>query len=310
MQIELNSFYSRLGSILLILVLGFILGKIKLINREANKTLVNLLLSVLMPASLFAAFPPSYDRNSANLFFSGLASGLLVMTLLIILSKLLFNHKFVKSDNLRLESQFGLIFNNATFLGYPIVASTFGNQGIIAYCGFIIVFNVALFSYGVYLFKKKLSLKLILSTITNPNILAVIVGALVFFVGINLPGFIIDAVGFVSGATTPLSIICVGYMLSTAHFKTIFKKWKIIIPAAVQLIAGPLMTFLALRLLNFPVIVVAVCTLIQALPTATSLSLFATKYGGDEVESSELVVISTLLSIVTLPIMITLLFSH
>ena len=308
MEIELTAFYSRLGSIVLILVLGFLLGKIKFIGKEVNKSLVNLLLSVFMPASLFAAFPPSYDRDSANLFFSGIIAGLIVMALLILLSKLLFNKKFVKSNNLRLESQFGLIFNNATFLGYPIVASTFGNQGIIAYCGFIIVFNVALFSYGIFLFKKKFNLKMFLQTITNPNILAVILGMIVFFVGISLPSFITDAIGFVSGATTPLSIICVGYMLSTAHVAHLVKKWKLIIPAAAQLIIGPLATFFTLRVLNFPDIVVAVCTLIQALPTATSLSLFATKYGGDEVESSELVVVSTLLSIVTLPIMITLLF--
>lgn len=308
MEIELTAFYSRLGSIVLILVLGFLLGKIKFIGKEVNKSLVNLLLSVFMPASLFAAFPPSYDRDSANLFFSGIIAGLIVMALLILLSKLLFNKKFVKSNNLRLESQFGLIFNNATFLGYPIVASTFGNQGIIAYCGFIIVFNVALFSYGIFLFKKKFNLKMFLQTITNPNILAVILGMIVFFVGISLPSFITDAIGFVSGATTPLSIICVGYMLSTAHVAHLVKKWKLIIPAAAQLIIGPLATFFTLRVLNFPDIVVAVCTLIQALPTATSLSLFATKYGGDEVESSELVVVSTLLSIVTLPIMITILF--
>lgn len=310
MEIELTAFYSRLGSIVLILVLGFLLGKIKFIGKEVNKSLVNLLLSVFMPASLFAAFPPSYDRDSANLFFSGIIAGLIVMTLLIFLSKLLFNKKFVKSNNLRLESQFGLIFNNATFLGYPIVASTFGNQGIIAYCGFIIVFNVALFSYGIFLFKKKFNLKMFLQTITNPNILAVILGMIVFFVGISLPSFITDAIGFVSGATTPLSIICVGYMLSTAHVAHLVKKWKLIIPAAAQLIIGPLATFFTLRVLNFPDIVVAVCTLIQALPTATSLSLFATKYGGDEVESSELVVVSTLLSLATLPIMITILFNH
>ena len=308
MQIELNAFYSRLGSIVLILALGFLLGKIKFINKITNKSLVNLLLSVFMPASLFAAFPPSYNEDSANLFFSGILAGLLVMTLLILLSRLLFNKKIMKSDNLRLESQFGLIFNNATFLGYPIVASTFGGEGIIAYCGFIIVFNIALFSYGVFLFKKKFNLKLILTTLINPNILAVVFGMIVFFVGIKLPAFITDAVGFVSGATTPLSIICVGYMLSTAHVAHLVKKWKLIIPAAVQLIIGPLVTFFTLRVLNFPDIVVAVCTLIQALPTATSLSLFATKYGGDEVESSELVVVSTLLSIVTLPLMITILF--
>ena len=68
MQIELSVFYARLGTIGLILILGFILGKCKLISEKANKELTNLLLTVFMPASLFSAFPESYDESSANLF--------------------------------------------------------------------------------------------------------------------------------------------------------------------------------------------------------------------------------------------------
>ena len=306
MQIELSSFYSRLGSIFLILILGFILGKAGAINKSTNKQLVNMLLFVFMPASLLMAFPAKFDQSSAELFFSGMLAGLIVMTMLIIISKILFNKKFFK-DELAREAQFGLVFNNATFLGYPIVASTFGSQGIIAYCGFIIVFNIALFSYGVFLFKKKFTWKMVLDTILNPNILAVILGMIMFLTSTGMPEFATNAVSFVGNATTPLSIICIGFMLSEADFKKIFKKWKLIIPAITQLIVGPVVTFFALKGLNFPNEVVYVCTLIQALPTATSLGLFATEYGGNEVEASELVAISTLLSLGTMPLMVALL---
>lgn len=304
MDVELSAFYARLGSILIILVLGFILGKIKFIDKNTNRHLVNLLLYVFMPASLLVAFPNSFNQSSAELFFSGLLAGVIIMLMLVLLSRLLFNKHFVKSDNLRLESQFGLIFNNATFLGYPIISNTFGADGIIAYCGFIIAFNVALFSYGVFLFKRKFTPKMLLETVLNPNILAVLIGMALFLASIKLPDFINDSVSYIGNATTPLSIICIGFMLSEAHLRSIIKKWKLIIPATVQLIVGPALTFLVLRALNFPMSVVAVCTLIQALPTATSLGLFATKYGGDEIESSELVAVSTLLSFVTMPIMV------
>lgn len=306
MQIELSEFYSRLGSIALILVLGFCLGKWKMISTNTNKELTNLLLTVFMPASLFVAFPSTYDESSLNLFFSGLVAGILVMISIIILSKIVFNKWWFKGE-LRFESQFALIFNNATFLGYPIVVNTFGPTGIIAYCGFIIAFNVALFSYGIWLFERKISTKLFKSVITNPNILAVLLGMILFLAGIQLPAFFTDAVGFVGGATTPLSVICIGFMLSRADFKLLFKKWRLIIVSMIQLILGPLATFWLLTLLKFPIEVVSVCTLIQALPTATSLGLFATKYGGNNIESSELVTISTILSIVTMPIMIMLL---
>ena len=306
MQIELSVFYVRLGSIALIMVLGFLLGKFKLISEHTNKQITNLLLTVFMPASLFMAFPSEYDEASANFFFSGLLAGTLVMLLLIILAKLVFNKKWMKKE-LSHEAQFALIFNNATFLGYPIVVNTFGPNGILAYCGFIIAFNIALFSYGIWLFEQKVSFKLLLNIIFNPNIIAVLLGMTFFLIGFKIPSFITDAVGYIGGATTPLSIICIGFMLSQAKLKKVLTKWRLMLTAIIQLTLGPLATWGILTLLQFPAEVIQVCTLIQALPTATSLGLFAVKYGGNEAESSELVTISTLFSVVTLPLMIFLL---
>ncbi|MBR3052094.1 AEC family transporter [Candidatus Saccharibacteria bacterium] len=306
MQIELSQFYARLGAIALIMILGFCLGKWKMISTKTNQELTNLLLTVFMPASLFVAFPNEYDESTLSLFTAGLLAGVLVMLMLIILSKLIFNKYWFKGG-LRYESQFALIFNNATFLGYPIVASTFGPQGIIAYCGFIVAFNVALFSYGIWLFEHKATAKLLKSVVTNPNIIAVFLGMIVFLAGIKLPSFVTDAVGYVGSATTPLSIICIGFMLSRADFKHILTKWRLIIVALIQLLVGPIVTYFMLTWLKFPAEVITVCTLIQALPTATSLGLFATKYGGNNIESSELVTISTILSVVTMPLMILLL---
>ena len=320
MNISLLDFYSRLGTIAIILALGFLLGKLKLISPKTNKDLVNLLLTVFMPASLFMAFPTAYSDETSHIFVAGLVGGFIVMIAITLLSLVIFNKKWYKGK-MRYESQFALIFNNATFLGYPIISSTYGSQSaaIIAYCGFIIAFNIALFSYGVYLFKHKIDGKLILNVITNPNIIAVILGVLVFLTSFRVPKFINDAVTFTGSATTALSIICVGCMLSTAKFAQLLKKWKLAITALIQLIVGPLVAYLLLTAMqyvargagfDFSDEVVIVCTLIQALPTATSLGLFASRYGGDEKEASQLVTISTLFSMVTLPIMISILIVH
>lgn len=303
MSIDFGLFYSRLAAIGLILVLGYFLGKWKMISLETNRQLVNLLLMVFMPASLFMAFPAEFDEGALQLFFAGLVGGIVVMLLLAIVAKLVFA-KWIYKGELRYESQFAFIFNNATFLGYPIVVNTFGASGIIAYCGFIIAFNIALFSYGIWLFERKVSMKLFWQVVTNPNIIAVLLGMAIYLSGLRLPGFVTDAVGFVGNATTPLSVICVGYMLSRADFKKILKKWRLVLTAGLQLVLAPTITYFATLLLHFPAEVVAVCTLIQALPTATSLGLFATKYGHNEIEASELVAISTVLSIITLPVMV------
>lgn len=306
MQVELTQFYERLGAIALILILGFFLGKFKLISQKTNTELTNLLLTVFMPAALFTAFPDIYDASSAGLFFSGLAAGFIVMLALIIVAKVIYHPKIFKGD-LSYEAQFALVFNNATFLGYPIVSSTFGTGGILAYCGFIIAFNIALFSYGIWLFERKITPKLVLSVMLNPNILAVLIGMVLFLLNFHLPNFLNDAIGYVGSATTPLSLICIGYMLSQAHLSRVLKKWQLLFASAVQLILGPLIAWGILTLLGFPSEVVQVCTLIQALPTATSLGLFAVKYGGNPAEASEFVTVSTVLSVITMPLMILLL---
>ena len=131
-----------------------------------------------------------------------------------------------------------------------------------------------------------------------------------FLSGLKMPGFIMDAAQFTGNATTALSIICIGFMLSHADFKKLIKKWRLTLTAAIQLIVGPVMTYFLLAFLNFPDEVIIVCTIIQTLPTATSLGLFAAKYGGNDIEASELVTISTILSLITMPAMVWLLLIH
>ena len=303
MEIELGDFYSRLIAIAIIMALGFFLGKIKWIDEGSSKKIINLLLMVFMPAALFSAFPSTYSEESLAMFLSGLGGGVIVIAVLIIVSRIIFNKWFYKGE-IRFESQFAFIFNNATFLGYPIIASTFGEVGLIPYTGFIVAFNVALFSYGVFLFERKLTWRLVRDTALNPNIIAVLLGLGLFLLSWRPPTPIESSVDFLAGAMTPLSLICIGYMLSHAHLFALIRKWRLFVAAIVQLILGPVLTFWLLTLFNFPTEVVVVCTLIQALPTATSLGLFAKKYGGNDVESSELVAISTVLSVVTLPIMV------
>ncbi len=312
MDIDFSKFYLSLIVIFIIIALGFFFGRINWIDKHTNKKLVNLLLMVFMPAALFTAFPSSFSEEYSNLFVMGLVGGIVTMLLVIIAAKLVYNKKIFPGE-LSYEAQFSFAFNNATFLGYPLISIAFGEQGIVPYCGFIIAFNLALFSYGVWLFERKITPKFILRTILNPNIIAVILGMIFFTCRINVSAevpIVYDSIKYLSAATTPLSLLCIGYMLSTANFKKLIKNWRLFVIAIVQLIFAPIITFFVTKILfNFPIEVVLICTLIQALPTATSLGLFAEKYGGNVAEASQIVVISTVLSIITMPAIMTILFT-
>ena len=313
---DFTKFYSSLLVIAIVISLGFFLGKVKWVDRNMNKKLVNLLLSVFMPASLLMAFPNEFQTEYTYLFLWGLVGGFATMISAILISKLIYNKKFFPGD-MSYYGQFAFIFNNATFLGFPLINMAFGFRGVIPYCGFIIAFNLALFSYGVWIFERKVTLKFIIRVITNPNVIAVLLGMIMFLSGFSfnqenniIHKTIYSSIQYISGATTPLSLICVGFMLSNTKIKALLKEWKLLIISIIQLVLAPIMTFIIIKvLLHAPNEVVLICTLIQALPTATSLGLFAEKYGGNVTEASQLVVVSTLMSIVTMPTIMTILFT-
>lgn len=302
-MIDLGIFYSKLATVGLIILLGFILGRTKFITETTNKQLTNLLLSIAMPASLFMAFPREFNHGAFSDFAFGFLGGVAVSLVLILLSKVLFSKKMLHSR--ANEHQFAFIFNNAGFLGYPLVYALFGEKMLMAYCGFSFVFNVSLFSYGVFLFEEKLSKSVVKKTILNPNILAVVLGFALFVLPfeLKLPDFATNFLNYIGGIMTPLSLICIGFLLSKAKIANIFKKPQLFITCLLQLIFGPILTLLVVSILGLPVHIKVMLVLLQSLPTATTLGLFAEKYGRDTDEASEIVMVSTLLSILTLPLM-------
>ena len=300
MQVDLSIFYSSLASVALIVGLGWVAGKRGWIDEHTNKTLVNLLINVAWPCALLGAFPGEFRPEYLNSFLYGLGGGVVVLLTAIVVSKLLFPRR--RNPKNYFEYQFAFIFNNASFLGFPLVNAIYGQAGLVPYAGFIVVFNLALFGYGVSLFRQQFRLKDLGRTLVNPNVIAVVVGFLLFLFSMKLPGFVGNAVGYTGAMMTPLSLIAIGYMLSRANLLQVLRRKILVLTCLAQLILGPLITFVVLKLIGAPNDVIHILVLIQALPTATSLGLFAEKYRDDTGSASELVAISTVLSALTLPL--------
>lgn len=215
-MLNLGIFYTNLATVGLIILLGFILGKKKWLTEKTNKQLTNILLSIAMPAALFMAFERNFHQNALNDFLYGLAGGVCISLVLILVSKFIFTEKKLKEK--ANEHQFAFIFNNASFLGYPLVYALFGERMMMAYCGFNMIFNISLFSYGVYLFEKKMTKETFRKIILNPNILAVLAGFIFFILPfeLRLPEFAENFLNYIGGIMTPLSLICIGFLLSRA----------------------------------------------------------------------------------------------
>jgi predicted permease len=259
-----------------------------------------------MPCALFSAFPRTFEPDSFQIFLKSALGGAVVIVVAIIVAHLIFRPRsFTKNFH---EHQFAFIFNNASFLGYPLTLAIFGPSALIPYSGFILVFNLALFSYGVWLFERTLTWRHLRDIFFNHNIIAVLLGLICFLFSWPVPPPLTQAASYLAALSTPLSLLCIGFMLSQVHLSSQWRhSGRFIITCLLQLTLMPLLTFIALTLLGLPAATKQVLVLLQALPTATSLAIFAEKYGGNKDEASELVIASTVLSAITLPIIMWLL---
>jgi len=297
---DFSVFYQNFGALAIITAVGFLLGRKKIIKPDTNKAVVNLLLMVALPCALFSAFPTQFDWDSLHLFLWAAGGGLIVFLLAIVLSRLFYRRRTV--GKFFREHQFATIFTNASFLGYPLVLAFFGQSIMIAYSGFMLVFDLLLFSYGRWLFEHKLSWRH-LWKIVSPALFAEVAGLTLFLLSWQLPAVVELTIHGLAGLASPLSLICIGLMLSQAHnWRYWLSQRRLYLICLVRLLLVPVVALVVLTLLRFPVEVVRVLVLLQALPTATTLVHFANKYGGKGEEASEIVLFTTALSLVTVPV--------
>ena len=302
MHIDLGIFYFNLLTMALIVVLGIFLGKKKWIDERVNRFLTTLVLSVTWPCALFNAFPDKFHSEQLSVILWAAGGGLIIFAITILLANLVFRSR--KKPTEATNFRFAYIFADTSFLGFPLVTAAFGTQGLAPYAGFIFVFCVLLFSYGVMMMQKhgRFNWQILAKAALNPNIIAVILGAIFFTFSWKLPTPIGNSVNYVGAMTTPLALICIGYMLSRVHVLAVLKKVNVVLVSLLSLVVRPAIALVICKLFNMPPIVTAVLVLMFALPAATSLALFARRYDGNTESASELVVVGTVLSAATVPL--------
>ena len=304
----LIDFYIGLAIVVILIFIGFFLSKIKIITDEATKFLSNFILTVALPVAFFCSFPSEFSINDLKLFVWGVGGSIFVLTILILLSQLIFAKKIVKKANH--EYKFAFAFNNTSFIGYPLVSTAFGQEGLVVYAGFMLPWVITLFTYGISLFKKNYNWFDTLKALTNPNVIGIVLGAFFFVFGIRIPEIADRTLSLIAALTTPLALFCIGFMLSKTNIKTLFKRWQVVFVCLLQLTLAPILTFILLKIINAPTIVISVIVLMQTLPTAATLGLLTKKYKNKHTEAGEIVTLSTLLAAITVPILIYILLNN
>lgn len=278
--------------------MGFIISKKGIFSPAARRDMTNVVIYVILPCSIFHSFETALSlellRACAVVFIIGIGAQLFYM----ILNRFIYNRFPVER---RIIMQYATICNNAGFMGLPVIESVFGATGMLY--GSIILVPIRLFMWtaGLSLFTKTDKKQQIKRLATHPCIWAVILGFAYLFSPFKLPQFLSGTIDVIGSCTTAMSMIVVGSILSEIDFKTVLNKAAFFY-SVIRLIAIPAIIFVVLMLIGIDPIVIGVSVLSSAMPAATISAMLSAKYGCDSAFASKLIFVSTLLSLVTLPL--------
>ena len=299
---------SQILSLFLLILLGFILRKLDFINEKINKGLSNILVDIALPALIITSMMVEINTELINYVKIFTIITAVIYTLIIIITELI--GKFM---NLSLPKntvfKFILVFGNVGYMGIPVITSIFPESGIILNSIKIIFFNVLVWTYGVYLFNRKSdeNYNFKYKSLFNNGVIAIIIGFFLLFTGLRPPGFITGSLEMLGNITFPVSMLVIGSSLVNANFKKLFADKNLILLTLLRLIIYPLITLLVLSFFKLEPIIYQVSVLLVAMPSAAQVVLFAEKFDGDNNYASEGVFITTLFSIITIPLFIYLL---
>ena len=298
------SSFITIGEQVLILFLligvGFVLGKLRLMDDRFSRTLSNVTLLLVVPCITIVSFQRPLDQESLSQF----STVLLISIALHAINAALAFCCMRKKDAFRPILQFGVIFSNCAFMAYPLQQALLGSIGVFYGSAYVAVFNILMWSYGVYLMtgdRSRLKLRPMLLT---PNILGVLIGLVLYLLQITLPPIIFKPMEFIASLATPLPMLVIGYQLYRTDLRRVLKSVNTWLSLVMRLVVMPLLMLGICLLLGTDKAVTIALVVASSAPAAAMLSMFATYFDKNTELSSSLVSAHTLFAAITMPLVV------
>lgn len=283
----------------LFMMIGLWLFRTGKLTKAGSKDLGNVLIYVIMPCVVLNAYVTEFSRERLE----GLlwAFGLSVATLLLamVISQVIFRRHPIEN--------FGTAFSNAGFMGIPLVSAVLGTEAVFYTSAFVALLNILQWTYGVFVItrdRKQISAKKIL---TNPVLLSLVAGILLFLLPVRLPGVVTSTVGSIAGMNAPVAMISLGAYLAQTRLKELFTDKTAYASTLVRLLVIPLLTLALLWLAPKEYMDLKLAVLIVAItPVGSNVAIFAQIHNQNYTQAVKSVCLSTLCSIVTMPLLVAL----
>ena len=297
----------QMVQLFLMIGLGYFLFKVKILDVELNKRLTTLLLAVTTPALIISSVLSTTEYLPFTDILFVFLVGILVYIVLPILGWIL-----VKIMRIPLPQQglyiFMTVFSNIGFMGFPVMKAIFGNDAVFYTALFNMLFNLLVFSVGTGIMGYGTGRKMDFNPkdLLSPGVIASLVALVIYMAKIQFPNVISSTITMIGDITTPVAMLIIGSTLANIPLKEVFSELRIYPYTFIKQIIIPVLAYPVLRLFIQDPLILGVTLIMISMPVANSAVLFATEYDGDVSLAAKAVFMTTLLSIVTIPLIVSL----
>ncbi len=297
--------------LLSMMLVGYVVFRIKWLDGNACSRMSKIVINVLNPCLMINGVLGSESGLAGSMLFQTLVLVVAYYAVLILLSGPVAKLIRAKKEHYNLYKLM-LIFSNVGFMGIPVISNIFGKESMLLIVFYNMGYNLLLYTYGFQLAAKSSLTEKGEETETkkggqwkkliNPGVVACVATVVIFLSGVNMPESVCTFFEYVGNAAVPVSMMLIGASVAQGGRLEFFLDKRAYAFMAVKLLFIPICAALLLRLVPWPAMVEGVFVLMLAMPVGSIVVMLATESGADEMECTKGIILTTLMSVITIPI--------
>ena len=286
----------------LLMATGTVAVKTGVLKPENKQALSNLLVYLVVPAMIFNSYRMEFSAEILRNLLAAFGMSVLAICIGTVITLVLTARR---KDSRAPIFRFATVFSNAAYMGFPLISALFGAEGLLYASAYVTVFNILLWTMGYGMVSGSANARDVArNLLRTPVFYALVAGLAIYFFQIPIPRLIAQPIELLAGMNTPLSMLITGMLLAASDLKAIVSDlhiWKL---AAVRMLLIPAVCLGVFALLGLVHLGMSaqVVLLLECCPAAAITSVFAVQFHHDESYAAGSVVLTTLLSIVILPL--------
>ncbi|MBQ8995395.1 MAG: AEC family transporter [Oscillospiraceae bacterium] len=286
----------QIATMYILMFVGYFAYKGKLISDAGAKDFSNILVKIVLPIVILNSFAIEKTVDTDKELLHSALISLISMALSIAVSFLIYHQK----DTI---AEFSAEFSNAGFIGIPLIQAVLGNYAVFQISMMIVLIGILQWTYGSYIISQDRSVITYKKILRNPVIIGVLLGFLIYLFGIRIPPFVGNLISYISGLNTPLAMMVTGVYLAQSDLVTTFRSRKAYVVSSIRLVLIPLLTLAVFRFLPVGSTELKLAVLLaSSCPVGSNSVIIAGMYGKDFKSAVSEVCVSTILCILTLPL--------